>query len=67
MKGKEIDGTKVELVIREIYDIFGKFNISPNEGASIAGMIITNCALNASTIQTKMLINGVLGAKKKGG
>jgi len=37
---KNIDGRKVELTIREIYKIFEEKEITGNEAAAIAGMIL---------------------------
>jgi len=46
---KHIDGKKVEIVVREVYDIFVKHDITGNEGSAIAGMILTNAASRTAT------------------
>lgn len=50
---KHIDGKKIEYVIREIYDIFEKNKVTPNEGCAIAGMIIASGAAGVAIENAK--------------
>lgn len=40
------DGAKMELAIREIYDILEKHRVTPNEAAAIGGQLISVASIN---------------------
>lgn len=45
---QQIDGQKIEIVIRKIYDLFEENEVTGNEGCAIAGMILSTSSAYAA-------------------